>query len=918
MELKPYNPSGFALEIFRDRYAIHPEETFDEACHRVARYIASAEEGEKIGQYESKFFNILNTARLCPGGRILRGAGRPKSQMLNCWILERDSLDSREGWGSIIKDVIILSGTGGGCGINFSKIRPRGAPIRGLGGESTGSVSLMKMINAVVEELRSGGNRRAALMACLDWNHPDCLEFLEAKLDKKQLNNANISICIDNEFLDLVEQDKEIIFQWNDKEYGRAKAKDVWKKIIDNALVFGDPGILNRGFANEQNNLYYLKEGELVATNPCLPKKSMILTQNGIKPISSIDVGDYIWSQEGWTKIINIIDQGVKPVYKFETTLGFIEATKDHKIVNNGTKVIVSNADGIDSLSGQSDLTNIELDSQDIMDGMMVGDGYYHNKNGAGSPYPILCIGDNDHEYFQSEIKHLIKYKYDKSCQYGYKVKTTIAVDELPLKPYIKVPDRFYYGNLNKVIGFLRGIYTANGSFVDGRITLKASSKYLIYQIQQMLSSIGIRSYYTTNKSKKIKFSNGEYVCKESYDLNITRDRKIFAKYIGYIQTYKQKQLDQWAQSHKSASRAYGPGKIKNIEYIGDMEVVDITVDNNSHTFWCNGFNVANCGEIYGIENDCCNLSSINLHRHVVDEQINWNMLDETIRLAVRFLDNTLTQNYFPIKKMEETCKKIRRIGVGVFGLHDMLLELGIKYSSSKALEIVDKVLSFIKEKAYDASIMLATEKGSFPALDRKKFIESEFCKKSLTPSIRRKILKNGLRNCAILDIAPTGTTSILCGVSSGIEPMFAPIYRRRFNKHKNQHNEQKESSEEIIVHPLLKKFIEQKRDYSHFEATHEISPEQHIAMQRVCQKHIDNSLSKTINLPSDFKGEDLSSLILSSIRELKGITVYRSYSRENSPLEPLPIKEATKYLNQINTKTEITDNSCPTGKCDI
>jgi ribonucleoside-diphosphate reductase alpha chain len=140
MTRSPYEPTGFALQIFQDRYAIHKEETFKQACERVARVIADAEMGTKRDEYFIRFLDILQTNRFSPGGRIWRGAGRPRGQLLNCFCIPAE--DSREGWGDVLRNVTIISGTGGGVGINFSKIRPRGTKIRGTGGEATGSVSL--------------------------------------------------------------------------------------------------------------------------------------------------------------------------------------------------------------------------------------------------------------------------------------------------------------------------------------------------------------------------------------------------------------------------------------------------------------------------------------------------------------------------------------------------------------------------------------------------------------------------------------------------------------------------------------------------------------------------------------------------------------------------------------------------------
>lgn len=588
MSIPIYEPSGFALKIFKDRYAIHSEEMFPQACERVARTIADAETGIKRDEYFQRFLDILRTNRFSPGGRIWRGAGRPRGQMLNCFALLAE--DSREGWGDVLRNVTIISGTGGGVGINFTKIRPRGTPIRGTGGEATGAVSLMRAINAVCNELREGGGRRSALLFCLDYTHPDLPEFLKAKLDQKELHNANISVLIDSEFLKLVKDNKEVIFRWRGEEHGRMPAKEIWDKIIHNAWSNGDPGLLNIGLMNEQNTISYVNGGEIISTNPC------------------------------------------------------------------------------------------------------------------------------------------------------------------------------------------------------GEVTLE--------------------------------------------------------------------------------------------------------------------------------EFGCCCLGAINLHTHVIDGEIDWDLLEETVAMGVRFLDNVLDQNHYPLPAIQATSQKHRRIGLGVMGLHDMLLEMNLKYTSEGARNLVDEVMDFIKKQAYYASIAIAIEKGPFHAFDADQHIRTGFIKKSLGKRHHRLIKEHGLRNCAILTIAPTGTISIVAGCSSGIEPVFHQVYKRFFNEHSDTHDDQKrDRAEEIVVHPLLQKFLQSDRPIEHFQSAHDISPQDHIAMQIICQKHVDNSISKTINLPQDYSEAELSKIILEHIEHLKGITVYRDGSRGLSPLMPIPITEAEKYL--ANLTTEVT-TSCPTGACDM
>lgn len=588
MNLPIYEPIDFALQIFKDRYAIHPEESFLNACERVSKTIADAEMGTKRDEYFIRFLDILQTNRFSPGGRIWRGAGRSRGQMLNCFVYCDENIDSREGWGDTLRAVTIISGTGGGVGINFSKIRPRGTPIRGTGGEATGAVSLMRAINAICNEMREGGGRRAATLFCLNYDHPDLLEFLEAKLDNNELTNANISVCIDNVFLKLLDNKENVVFKWQGEERGRISAKEIWDKIILNAWKNGDPGLLNYGLANEMNTISY--KCELLSTNPC-----------------------------------------------------------------------------------------------------------------------------------------------------------------------------------------------------------------------------------------------GE----------------------------------QWL----------------------------------SHA-------------------DCCNLGAINLHSHIIDSKMDWDLLEETVAIGVRFLDNVLDQNTYPMSVIQETSQRNRRIGLGVMGLHDMLLELNLKYSSQDARDFVDKVMNCVKKQAYHTSIRIAIEKGSFHSLDVDQHVKTGFAKKCLTRNHHRLIKEHGIRNCALLCIAPTGTTSIVAGCSSGIEPLFHPVYKRRFNKHNDMHDENKKNGAvEIVVHPLLKRFIEVNRCTKHFQGAHDISPEEHLMMQVVCQKHVDNSISKTINVSVDFSVEQLSKIMKKYIGYLKGITIFRNESRGKSPLTPLPVSEAKKYLDKM--KEEAAVNDCPSGRCD-
>jgi ribonucleoside-diphosphate reductase alpha chain len=645
-----YEPTDFASVIFSQRYSLNGEESWEEACKRVAGHIASAEVNGCRTKWENRFTDALQSAKFIPGGRIWYGSGRPKGQLLNCFVVPTD--DSREGWGKTVSDMLVISGTGGGVGMNFSPIRPRGTAIKGTGGEATGAVSLMEVINQTGEVIKSGGGRRTALMMCLTYNHGDLMEFLNKKFNKVELEdevaleaavtsafpylpqaereammeiafsdeipedadiiqsilrplikhqkdqtlkNANISVLVDQQFFDAVENDDDIEVVWRGNTVTSYPAKEVWDMLVQNAWESGEPGILNIGLANEMNNIHYHKP--LISTNPC------------------------------------------------------------------------------------------------------------------------------------------------------------------------------------------------------GEIWLEA----------------------------------------------------------------------------------------------------------------------------YG----CCDLGAINLSQHINAEgtDFDWDELNDSVNLGVRFLDNVLDVNTYPLLEIEKNCKDVRRIGLGVMGLGHALVKLGLRYDRSEGRKKVDQVFNFMKKKAYEASTYLSAEKGCFPSFKAEPFLESGFCQ-TLTQSLRSKIKEYGMRNCAVLTIAPTGTTSILAATSSGIEPIFAPGYQRTYYADAEGSNDRVLKTE-VVIDPLFEKLYRESGDMeqlaSVFVGAMDIDVESHLRMQTICQKHIDNAVSKTINVPNDYPVETFGEMMLKYGPQLKGTTVYRSGSRGNEPLKPMTAQEAIDYLvTKDDTMIGTAMSDCPSGVCDI
>jgi len=260
---------------------------------------------------------------------------------------------------------------------------------------------------------------------------------------------------------------------------------------------------------------------------------------------------------------------------------------------------------------------------------------------------------------------------------------------------------------------------------------------------------------------------------------------------------------------------------------------------------------------------------------------------------------------------------EVRRLGLGIMGLGHSLINLGLKYNSADGRKKVEQLFNFIKKKSYEASTYLAVERGPFEAFDADKFLESGFCQ-TLTKGMQSKIREYGMRNCAVLTIAPTGTTSILAGTSSGIEPVFAAGYLRRYYANSKSSNE-RVLKEEIIIDPMFEQMYNEGVDVSAFISAHEISVEEHLKMQVSVQKHIDNAVSKTINIPQDYDFEKYGELLLKYAPKLKGTTVYRSGSRGNEPLTPLTAEEAIQHLTK---KEEVligtAQSDCPSGICEV
>lgn len=313
------------------------------------------------------------------------------------------------------------------------------------------------------------------------------------------------------------------------------------------------------------------------------------------------------------------------------------------------------------------------------------------------------------------------------------------------------------------------------------------------------------------------------------------------------------------------------------------------------------------CGEQPLLPYESCNLGSINLAkavRSVVDPsdtskmfrtEIDWDKLRDLVRKGVHFLDNVIEQNQYPLQEIDDATKNNRRIGLGVMGWADLLIMLDVRYDSNQALELADKVMGFIQNEADLASQDLAAKRGPFPNWENSVFAKDG----------RQR------RNSTVTTIAPTGTISIIAGCSSGIEPIFAISYIRNVmdNTKLVEVNPLFESrAKEMSFHSdMLMERIAEKNSIADFDeipksvrdvfiTSHDVTPEWHIRMQAAFQKHTENAVSKTINLPKEATTDDVKTAYeLAYSLGCKGVTIYRDGSRAYQVLSTGQTEKSTE-----------------------
>ena len=466
------------------------------------------------------------------------------------------------------------------------------------------------------------------------------------------------------------------------------------------------------------------------------------------------------------------------------------------------------------------------------------------------------------------------------------------------------VPETLFRAPRPAVVGFLQGLFSADGTVRENPktnsswIALTSKSRALLRGVQLLLLNLGIKSsvmdrsrapreglFPYRTKAGELRSYGSDGVL---FELGIFgKSRGLFLREIGFLND-KQRRLEPVRYAGSYAQKWSDP--VAAVVPAGPRAVYDLT-EPQSHSLIANGFVVHQCGEQPLLPNDACNLGSVNVAKFAVERagrwELDWGELERVVRLAVRFLDDVIEVNPYPLEQVDEMVKANRRVGLGVMGWADLLFTLGIPYDSEEALELAERLMAFVKDKGHDQSARLAEERGPFPHWGR-------------------SIYRHGrpLRNATVSTIAPTGTISMIAGCSSGIEPVFAlafehrvkgpdgervlPFFSETFERLARRHGFHSDALMTEVAHRGSLAGVEGVPAAARavFKTAHEIDAVWHVRHQAAFQKHTDNGVSKTINLPERATEED----VAAAYRQAwdlgcLGITVFRDGSKGSQVL---------------------------------
>jgi ribonucleoside-diphosphate reductase alpha chain len=851
----------------------------------------------------------------------------------------------------------------------------------------------------VANGIYTSNSRRGALMLMLDDDHPDIEEFITVKRTPGKIEHANLSVCISDRFMQAVKDDADWNLVWQGEVKKTVRARDLWDLICTSAWESAEPGVVFMDRYNKLSNTWYYENIRCV--NPCVTGDTLVSTEHGYMPARDLRIGMNVRTPAGLKPIEKMYNNGVQRIYRVDfSDGGYLKCTADHKLkvvrgkkyewvpvseLKEGDKVlVVANevfgprqtlpAKALEYIAKRGLNVAKYYDRKlGLIVGAVIGDGTLRELPSRNS-YSYQCkiaFGSHEDEWYHTFHNlmadmniHTLRQVSEKEFPVGggvaikhtsvrlecYKLASLLV--RIGMTPNIKAPQKtipLAFMGMEKefLAGILDGLFSTDGSVLmkqdNPMLRFHTSSYELAQQVRLILLQFGIhaRIYRAPRDEDLIYDGRSMYGTGEKYDVIVMNEgiARFYAE-IGLSHPEKAARLKEIAENWHYIGGTWTASVVSVTDTGTEEEVFDL-YEPETLTWITNGYCSLDCGEqglpAFGV----CNLGALNLSAFVENGQMNYERLAEKTKVAMRFLDNVVDATEYFIPENAEAQLGTRRTGLGTMGLADALIKMKIAYGSDSSLPVIEKIYATIRDAAYEASADYAAEKGAFPSFERDKYMQGQFIKQLPKP-IQEKIRKHGTRNAVLLTQAPTGTTSLLAGVSSGIEPVydFAMIRRDRTGEH-------------ILYHPLLQAWRDEHPNEptpGYFVSSKDLSPEEHVRVQATIQKYTDSSISKTVNAPNEHTIDQVRTLYrLAYEMGCKGVTYYRDGSRDavltriedekkveqkveeqaamvepvasiQQGIKPLPavVNGYTRHLNSPEGKVNITINSDEQGPLEV
>ena len=909
--------------------------TLDDSWWRVARALAAAE-SDATGWAE-RFHEALRDFRFLPGGRIMAGAGSErKVTLFNCFVMG-DVADDMAGIFDSLKESALTLQQGGGIGLDFSGLRPRGAPVHGVGADSSGPVSFMRVWDAMCRTIMSAGHRRGAMMATLACDHPDIEAFIDAKRESGTLSMFNLSVLVSDAFLDAVARDASWDLAFGGTTWRTVPARALWQRIMRATYSYAEPGVIFIDRVNQRNPLYYMEN--IHSTNPCVTGDTWIQTDEGPRQARSLVGRQFTAHVDGKAQESGpqgFFMTGHKPVLRLKTIEGHtLRLTADHPVCRAASVtryalqeewVPAGSLEPGDRIrlhdhSAAAVWPGSHTEDEGYLLGLLVGDGTLKADKAVLSVLPGRAVANGTYERpgvsgvmaRAQQAAVTLAHRSDFQGWYAvagrgeYRMSPAalkLLAHSLGMSPGNKaITPKMEAASGEFTVGFLCGFFDADGGVQGSQekgisVRLAQSDLARLAAVQRMLLRLGIVSTIYENRRDVAEalLPDGRgghklYPTAAQHELVIARANVLrFADIIGFADSEKQAQLQHLIAAYRRRpNRERFLARVESIVDDGEEDVFDVNVP-GINAFDANGLYVHNCGEQPLPSYGACLLGSINLAKLVSspfsdDAGIDSGELEDLVAVAVRMLDNAIDISRYPLPEQEREAVAKRRIGLGITGLADALIMCGARYGGAKAVALTEQWMEAFQRAAYLASAALAAEKGAFPLYDAEEHLAGEFVA-GLEPELRQAIADHGLRNGVITSVAPTGTVSLLAdNVSSGIEPIYAFTFQRTMLMPDGSSRSLAVSDYAYRLYREM--FGEQAALPPAFVDAQSLGPADHLIMQATVQRYIDSAISKTINCAEAISFEDFAS-VYERAYELgcKGCTTYRPNAITGAVLE--------------------------------